>query len=118
MGKPDAERDGARVAQLGAHGLVLGARDHRPARDALPRLVVEEADLDRHAPHLEGVGADQRVGDVLLDVRVHPLDHRHDGDEEGDRDDDAEEREEASQLVGADLGERGADDVERVHALL
>ena len=61
-------------------------------------LVLEEPDRDRRPAHLEGVGPDHRAGQVLLDVGVHPLDDRHDDDQEADRDDDAEQSEEGAEL--------------------
>ena len=45
-------------------------------------------------------------GQVLLDVRVHPLDDRDDDDQEADGDDDAEEGEEGAELGAPDGLER------------
>ena len=54
-------------------------------------------------------------GQVLLDVRVHPLDDRHDDDQEADGDDDAEEGEEGAELGTPDGLEREAEGFEEGH---
>jgi hypothetical protein len=88
-------------ARLEAHGLGVRQRprDHPgvvhgyegPPVDALDLVVRQQADGDRSAADLEGVGADDGGRDVFPDVGVHALDDRHYGDQEPDRNDDAEE---------------------------
>ena len=90
-------------------------RDQRPLGDDPHLLVVEQADRDRRAPDLEGIGPDHRAGQVLLDVRVHPLDDRDDDDQEADRDDDAEEGEEGPELGAPDGLERETEGLEEGH---
>jgi hypothetical protein len=114
-GEAGLERDGLGVGERGLDDRRIGGGDPRPALDAAHLVVVEGADLDRRTAHLEGVRADDRAGDVLLHVRVHPLDHRHDGDEERHRDDDPEQREERAKLVRPELPECSEDDVDETH---
>src|SRR5207247_9175367 len=71
--------------------------------------VVDQPDREGGAPHLEGVDTDDRPADALAHVRVHSLDDRHDGHEEGHRDDDAEQGEEGAELV-APRGVEGLQD--------
>ena len=114
-GEAGGEPDRLRVRDRATNRVGVGGADARTALHALHRLVVEQPDLDGRAPHLERVRADHRAGDVLLHVRVHPLDDRHDGDEERDGDDDAEQREERAQLVGADLAKCDAQQIGQAH---
>ncbi len=60
---------------------------------------IELTDHD-HAMHAETVCA--HVGNILGDVVVHAVDHGHDGDESGGRQDNPEQRQEAAQLTGAE----------------
>src|SRR5439155_24435202 len=64
-----------------------------------------EAERDRRAANLEGIGADHGAAQVVTDVGVHPLDDGDDRHQEPDRHDDAEEGEEGAQLAPADRGE-------------
>ena len=95
-------------------------RQHRPherhvgredARAPLPLEPLRARDVvaePRIAPEREGVGAEETAGEVVLHVSAHPLDDRDDGDQEHHADHDAEQREEALELLDADLGEREA----------
>ncbi len=115
VGKPDvteiaaASGSAARTTSASA-GVIFGRRCMRSqsASSIRPMLIGSAA-------HLKRVRADQRVGDVLLDVRVHPLDDGDDGDEKRHAHDDAEQREERAKLVRSDLGERGEEDVGESH---
>src|SRR6266576_166403 len=89
-------RDGARDERD-----VLG-RDNGPALDLLPRLIVDEADLNGIATNLKGVHPHDRARQPLAHVRVHSLNHRDDRDEEGHGDDDAEQRKEGPELMAPD----------------
>ena len=92
-------------------------RDDRPALDLLPRLIIDEPDLNRIAPDLKRVHADNRPRQSLTHVRVHALDdgdHRH---QECDRHDDAQQREERAELVAPDGLEGEADGFEERHGV-
>ena len=89
-------------------------RGRRRIRSISSSLIGRE--LQRRPPHLEGVRADHRAGDVLAHVRVHPLDDRDDRHEERDGDDDAEQGEERAKLVRSDLTERDGENVGESHA--
>jgi len=88
------QRDGLRVGEGALHQRHVLRRNDRPALDAAVLLVVDEADLDGVAADLERVDADDRAGEALAHVGVHPLNDRDDRDQERHRDDDAEQREE------------------------
>src|SRR5882762_3539766 len=92
-------------------------RDDRPALNLFPRLVVDESYLNRIAADLERIDADDRAGQPLADVRVHPLDDRDDRDQKGDGDDDAEQRKEGSESVAPDRLEREAECFVQRHGL-
>ena len=109
------DRHRLRVGERGANHFEVRLGEHRPPGDPLPHLVVEEADLDWCAPYLERVGPDQGAGDVVLDVGIHALDDRHDSDQEGHGDNNAEQREERPQLVDAELVQRRPDDITEPH---
>ena len=116
-GRRKARRDRDRVGlgQRRAHDVGIRRRDLGTPLHAQPIGVLDQAEVDRQATHLERVRADQRIGDVLLDVGVHPLDdgdHRH---QKGHAHDDAEQREERAKLVRSNLGERGRENVGESH---
>ncbi len=104
-GPAGLERHRLRVGDRLAHrdGVVLG--EDRAVADGPDGRVVEEAQRDRRAADLEGVGADHGAAEVVADVRVHPLDDGHHRHQESDRDDDAEEGEEGPELARPDGGE-------------
>ena len=58
---------------------------------------------------------DQLPDEVVLHVPPHPLDDGDDGDEEHHADAHAQQREEALQLLGADLGQRQSDGFKQRH---
>src|SRR5436190_1403383 len=101
-GPPRLQRDRLRIGNGAFDEVDVLRRDDRAALDLLPLFVVDESHLDRIAPDLKRVDADDRAGEALAHVRVHALDDRHDGHEEGDRHDDAEQREEGPELVTPD----------------
>ncbi len=86
--------DRFRVGQgtLDGEGVVEG--NQRSFADGLDVCIAQEPDRDGTPANLKAVGADDRVGDVLADVGVHPLDDGHHGHQEGHGDDHAEQREE------------------------
>ena len=96
------ERNGPGFGNRPLHRGGILLCDQRALRDDLHLLVVEQADGDRGAADLKRVGSDHCSGQVLLDVRIHPLDDRDDDDQEADRDDDAEESEEGAKLARPD----------------
>jgi len=53
----------------------------------------------------ERVAGDHLPDQVVLEVVAHPLDDRDDGDEEHDPDGDTDQREEALELLNADLSQ-------------
>src|ERR1039457_4236403 len=73
-----------------------------PAKRLVAAARVEETietlrplELVQHEP----IGA--QVGDMLGDIEVHAVDHRHDHDQRGGGNDDAEQRQEGPELVAA-----------------
>jgi hypothetical protein len=66
-------------------------------------------------PYLEGIDADEPVGEPLLHVAVHALDDRNDGDEEGHADQYADQGEEALELLHPDRAERHANRFNQSH---
>jgi hypothetical protein len=90
-GPAGLERDGQGLRNRAPHRLRILAGDDRPLLHLADLLVGVESERNRQAADLEGVGADDRAGDVLPDVGVHALDHRDHGDQESYRDDDPEE---------------------------
>ena len=116
-GPAGLQRDGLRVGH-GAFdvGDVLG-RDDRPALNLFPRLIVDEADLNRIAADLKGIDADDGPRETLAHVGVHALNDGDDGDEECDRDDDAEQREERAELMAPNGLKGQAESFEERHGL-
>ena len=95
-----------------AHERDVRREDPRAALPLHPffaRRVVAEPGI---AAKRERVRAEQPAGEIVLHVLAHPLDDRHDGDEEHHADHDAEEREEALELLNADLDQRETDGFE------
>ena len=64
------------------------------------------------ARRLERVHGDDLADQIVLHVAAHAADDRHDGDEERHADRDAEQGEEALELLHADLSQREADGFE------
>ena len=83
--------------------------DARPALHLPPSCLARRCRRSRRSRRkLEGVDSDELADEIVLHVAAHPLDDRDDGDEEHDADHHAEQREEALQLLHADLREREA----------
>src|SRR5205823_2327777 len=59
----------------------------------------------RVAPQREGIGTEQPPGEIILHVSAHALDDGHHGDQKHHPNHDADEREEALELLHADLRE-------------
>ena len=96
------QRDRFRIGDRALDEADVFGGDDGPPLDLLPRLVVDEPDLNGIAADLKGVDAHDRAREPFADVRIHPLNHRDDGDEKRDRDDDAEQRKERTELVAPD----------------
>ena len=74
------------------------------------------AHLDvRPRPDLEGILRDQLSDEVVFHVAPNAIDDRDDGDEEHDADGDADEGEEALELLHPDLRQREPDGFEERH---
>ena len=115
-GPAGLQRDSLRVGHRAFDVGDVFERDNRPALNLFPRLVVDEADLNRIATDLKRVDADDCPRQALAHVRVHSLNDGDDRDEECDRDDDAEQREEGAELVAPDGLQSEAKGFEERHA--
>ncbi len=116
-----------REVTVGAEGHVPDVRD-RLAEDigvrdrdvGVARLAPARARvLATAAPRvntLDGqrVDAEDRAGEVVLHIAVHPFHHGEDRDQEGDPHDHAQKREERFELLGPDLSQGQQDRVEYV----
>src|SRR5262249_55442145 len=90
--------------------------DARPALPRTPLVVGDVADVDvRETSQLERVDSHQPSDEIVLHVAAHALDDGDDGDEEHHADRDAEEREEALELLRTDLCEGEANGLEERH---
>src|SRR4029077_17494787 len=83
--------------------------------DLLPGFVVDESDLNRIAPDLKRVDADDRARPPLSAIGVHALDDGDHGNEERNRDDDAEECKERTELMAPDRIDGENDGFEEGH---
>src|SRR6266550_2982351 len=100
------------------HGFCVGFGEAGAPLQPAPFFIVEQSDPNRGPSHLERVSPDQRAGEILFHVRVHPRDDRDHRYQERDRHDDSEQRKEGPQLVEADLLECRGDYVGEAHDLI
>src|SRR5947207_14053158 len=89
--------------------------DPRPSLPCPPLLFADIASEIGLPAKLERIYSEQLSGEVVLHVVAHSFDDRDDGNEEHHTDRHAEKREEALQLLHADLREREPDGVEERH---
>ena len=114
-GPTGLQRDRQGVGKRITNGLGVAFIHARTALQQAELVVGEQAKADRQPPDLKRVHADHGIGDVLLHVRVHPLDDRHDRHEKAHRHHDAQQGERRSHGVHTKLQERQADDVGEAH---
>src|SRR5262249_48018630 len=93
----------------------VDARPALPLEPLFARRVVAEP---RESSQRERVRAEDPPREVVLHVPAHALDDGHDRDEEHHADHHAEQREEALQLLDADLLERETDRFDNGHDLI
>ena len=84
----------------------VAVKDARAPLPLTPLVLGNVVAEPREAAEREGVRAEHAAGEVLLDVLAHPRDDRDDRDEEHHADHHAQQREEALELLHADLLER------------
>src|SRR6186997_1323912 len=91
--------------------------DARAAQPAAPFLLRSGAISKPGKPaQREGVDAEQLGSELVLHVAAHALNDGDDGDQEHHADADAEQREEAFQLVNADLRQSEPNCLDERHA--
>jgi hypothetical protein len=105
-GNPEESATGRGVVQLGAHHLELGASDHGRRRAACtPRRLNRPIWIGMRRTWKAFVPISE-LATFSFTYEFIPWITATTATRKGDRHDDAEQREEAPQLVGADLGER------------
>src|SRR6185295_2896319 len=95
-------------------GLDISVADSRPPLPLTPLLLGGVAEI-RSPAKLERIDSKKLCSEVVLHVIAHAFDDGDDGNEEHDTDSHAEQREEALQLLHADLREREPDCVQKGH---
>ena len=89
----EAGEDGHADQQAHAGGHERARKQYTEPDGALPdELLVKEITSDSKRPEREREHAEDRAGEVVLDVAVHPLHHGDDRDEERDADDHADQQ--------------------------
>src|SRR5213596_3418059 len=98
------------------HGLRIFVAHSRSAAPHPPRRIGDVPELHvGELPQTERVHAEDRAGELVGHVAVHPLHDRHDGDEKHHADEHADDREGALELLRPDGLQGEADGLEEGH---